>query len=452
VNVALWQYCRNLLEKMISSKEFNTWIRPLQAVEQPGKLVLLAPNPYVLQQVKQHFLEKIEKILDSRKNTAKLQVLLQVGSLKKNPNMQPVAEDVSADAPLVALAGQDEAHSGFGRLNPLFTFDTFITGQSNQLAHAASLQMARRHDFNPLYIYGGVGLGKTHLMQAVGNLVLAEQPHAKVAYVHAEQFVAGLISALHTKRMQEFKQSCRSVDVLLFDDVQFLAGKKRSEEEFLHTLNTLMDRNQRVVVTANCMPSQAGMGESVTSRLGSGLSVVVNKPVLETRVDILLAKAHQNRLQLSDEVAQFIAEHIDYSVRELEGALNRLKAMANLLKQKITLDFSREALADLLSVRQAMPPLTIADIQRAVAEYYALSVEELCSKRRLRHLVRPRQMAISLSKELTTHSLPAIGKAFGGRDRTTVLHSCKTIAELKNCDETVLQDYSHLRDALGGAQ
>lgn len=438
MNTPLWRYCRALLEKQMTSHEFNTWIRPLQVIEESGQLLLLAPNPYVLQRVRQHFLEKIEAIVAERKSASGIRIVLKVGGRE--------APAINAARP---EKGEPEPMPAAGVLNPAYTFDRFVTGQSNQLAHAASLQLVQGTDFNPLFIHGGVGLGKTHLMQAVGHQVRMALPHAKIAYVHAEQFVANLINALNTKKMAEFKQSCRAVDVLLFDDVQFLAGKKRSEEEFLHTLSALMDRNQRVVVTGNQMPSQMAMEERIQTRLSSGLSVMVQKPELDTRVEILRAKARQRQILLSDEVAHYIASHLDRSVRELEGALNRLKATASLLNQKITLDFSREALADLLESAPARGPLTIDEIQQVVAQYYSVSIEELCSKRRHKHIVRPRQVAMHLAKSLTEHPMPVIGKAFGGRDRTTVVYSCKTIEGLKNNDPKLSQDYGNLVESLG---
>lgn len=434
MSASIWDSCLPRLERELSAQDFNTWIRPLQVVEENGVVYLLAPNRFVVTWIKENFWNKILELARSVTGSSKPEIRLQVGSRKHLPK---------------------EAATGTGRqlistpplqhgspLNPKFTFHTFVPGGSNQLAREASLQVAQHGGFSPLFIYGGVGLGKTHLMQAVGNMMEQVKPQAKVVYLHTERFVANMVKALQNKSINEFKKFYRTADVLLMDDVQFLSGKTQSQEEFLHTFNTLEEKQRQLVFTCDRMPRELGVEERLRSRLGSGLTARIDKPELETRVEILQSKANQAHTRLSDEVALFIAQHIDSSIRELEGALHRVIASARFMQREITLDFSQEALTDLLAVRNKN--VTVEDIQLAVSEYFQISLEELNSKRRHRHLVRPRQIAISLSKELTSLSLPEIGSAFGGRDRTTVVHSCKALATLKEKDNQIREDYLKL--------
>ncbi len=466
---ALWTACLQHLEKTVSAQEFNTWVRPLQVHEELGTLLLLAPNRFVLDRVKAHFLEHIENSLNKLNNGDKTQVLLQVGSRKKIldktlSNTKKVASGRGGkgkNAKVLPLRSSaktsgffNHSPSNHGRahivnspLNAKFTFNNFITGQCNQLAHAAALQAAENCDFNPLFIYGGVGLGKTHLMQAVGHALGQLQPNSRVVYLHSERFVSEMVKAIQNKVIDDFKDYYRSVDVLLLDDIQFLAGKVRSQEEFFHTFNTLIEGHQQVVITSDRVPGAInGLEERLKSRLGSGLTVSVDPPPLNTRMDILRNKAAQSAVRLPDDVAWFIADNIESNVRELEGALHRLLASARFLHQDITLDFSQQALKDLIVTQLRV--CTINDIQQVVAEYYKISVEEMMSKRRHRYIVRPRQMAISLAKELTQQSLASIGNAFGGRDRTTIMHSCKTINSLKTKDQELRQDYQNLSKVL----
>jgi len=452
----LWTACLQHLEKILSAQEFNTWIRPLQAHEDAGKLLLLAPNRFVLDWIKQHFWAQIEETLQNLNQGIKPPILLQVGSRKK---AQQKTQKKSAGAQILQLHPDSGKTSGASQnhlkhtaklthisdspLNEKFTFQHFVTGQCNQLAHAAALQAAKDCAFNPLFIYGGVGLGKTHLMQAVGHELSLRQPHAKVAYLHSERFVSDMVKALQNKMIDSFKAYYRNVDILLIDDIQFLAGKERSQEEFFHTFNTLIEGHQQVIVTSDRIPNAInGLEERLKSRLGSGLTVSVDPPSLDIRKAILQNKAAQSDVKLPDEVAYFIADNIESNVRELEGALHRLLASARFLHQEITLDFSQQALKDLIVTQ--LKTCTIRDIQEVVADYYKISIQEMTSKRRHRYIVRPRQMAITLAKELTQQSLASIGSAFGGRDRTTIMHSCKTMGTLKTKDPDLRQDYQNL--------
>jgi chromosomal replication initiator protein len=338
-----------------------------------------------------------------------------------------------------------QAASDRSRINPDFTFDTFVEGKSNQLGKAAAMQVAGNPGgaYNPLFIYGGVGLGKTHLMHAIGNLILANNPSAKVVYLHSERFVADMVKALQHNSITEFKRFYRSVDALLIDDIQFFAGKERSQEEFFHTFNALLEGQRQIILTSDRYPKEVnGLEERLKSRFGWGLTVAIEPPELETRVAILKNKAAHAHVTLPDDVAFFIAKRIRSNVRELEGALRRVIANAHFTGKPITLDFAKDALRDLLALQAKL--ITIDNIQKTVAEYYKIRVTDLLSKRRNRSIARPRQVAMALAKELTNHSLPEIGDAFGGRDHTTIMHGCKKVAELKESDQMIADDYAKL--------
>ena len=431
----LWNLCLRQLEGELPAQEFNTWIRPLQAREGNEQLLLLAPNRFVLEWVKKNFLPRIQVALNRLCPRQTPKVQLQVGSSQE----QPERTAASKKSPVLALPQPPP-------LNPKFTFDSFVSGKSNQIAYAASLEMADHGKFNPLFIYGGVGLGKTHLMQAIGHLVLNRQPESEVAYLHSERFVTQLVKALQNKKVQDFKKYYRSVNLLLLDDVQFLLGKTHSQEELFHTINTLLEGDRQVILTCDRLPKAlTGLEEHLQSRLGSGLIVGVEPPELETRMTILQHKAIAIDTFLPEEVAAFIAENFDSNIRELEGALHRLLASAHFLNEPLTLDICKEALKDLVVKKVKL--LSIEEIQKTVAEYYRLSLTDLKSNRRQRYIVRPRQIAMALAKELTPCSFPEIAGAFG-RDRTTVLHSYKTISTLKNSDLQVKADYLHLQKIL----
>lgn len=439
-----WQQCLDKLKEELSPKQFNTWISPLQlASTEKNTLVLFAPNNYVLDKVKSNFFPKIINILEEffAENTPK--VKLEVGGSKLEVVSSAVMQaNKSKKLGNKEQTGQYVCHS---YLNAAFTFANFVEGKSNQLARAAALQVANNvgKSYNPFFIYGGVGLGKTHLMHAIGNAILQNNPDAKILYLHSERFVTDMVKALQRNTINEFKKFYRSLDALLLDDIQFLAGKERSQEEFFHTFNALFERQQQIILTCDRYPKEiVGVEERLKSRFGWGLTVAVEPPELETRTAILLSKAEQSNIQLPQEVAFFIAKHIQSNVRELEGALKRVIANSHFTGREITLDFAKDALKDLLALRARL--VTIENIQKTTAEYFKIRLSDLNSKKRTRSLARPRQMAMSLSKELTNHSLPEIAEAFGGRDHTTVLHASRKIKELIIADLKLAEDYRNL--------
>ena len=437
---SLWQKCLDRLEGELSPQQFNTWIRPLHAVVDGQTLRLLAPNRFVLDWVNTRLKERISDIVQQVDGDGAHQVMLEVGS-----RAAMVAADDGAVASAAEPAPAAATRAPNSSLNPNFTFDSFVGGKSNQLARAASMQVAENPGaaYNPLLIYGGVGLGKTHLMHAVGNLMQKLRPGAKVVYLHSERFVGDMVKALQHNSINDFKRFYRSVDALLIDDIQFFAGKERSQEEFFHTFNALLEGQQQVIMTCDRYPKEvAGLEERLKSRFGWGLTVAIEPPELETRVAILMSKASQSGVELPNEVAFFIAKRIRSNIRELEGALRRVMANAHFTGRPITLDFAKEALRDLLALQDKL--VTIENIQKTVAEYYKIRVADLLSKRRSRSVTRPRQMAMALCKELTNHSLPEIGDAFGGRDHTTVLHGCRKVVELKDADQRISEDYANL--------
>jgi len=435
VNSPVWKHCVSRLEGELTEQQFNTWIRPLQAVENGGTLRLLAPNRFVLDWVRDHFLERIAEIVD-QEGRGSLRLCLEVGS-SAGPGSRPAGNGRAArPEPLWGSA-----------LNPDYTFETFVEGKSNQLARAASIQVAENpgRAYNPLFIYGGTGLGKTHLMHAVGNLMRRLDPEARVIYLHSERFVEDMVKAIQGggEAINRFKRFYRSVDALLIDDIQFFAGKERSQEEFFHTFNALLESQQQVILTCDRYPKEVGgLEDRLKSRFGWGLTVAIEPPELETRVAILMNKAQQAGVELPHEVAFFIAKRIRSNIRDLEGALKRVIANAHFTGRPITLDFAKEALRDLLALQDKL--VTIDNIQRTVAEYYKIRVSDLTSARRSRSITRPRQVAMALAKELTSHSLPEIGQAFGGRDHTTVLHACRKVRELRETDPRIAEDFSNL--------
>ncbi len=434
-----WDKCLSRLEKDLSPQQFNTWVRPLQARFKDNEIILLAPNQFVLDWVKDKYFNNIEALINNYSDE-NISVLLDIGS----ENISSTTKQV-VSSPETAPATSTTSARRNSSLNPNFTFDTYVEGKSNQLGRAASLQVAENpgHSYNPLMIYGGVGLGKTHLMHAVGNMILQHQPRANVVYLHSERFVAEMVKALQHGTINEFKRYYRSVDALLIDDIQFFAGKDQSQEEFFHTFNSLMESHHQIIMTCDRYPKEVdGLEERLKSRFGWGLPVTIEPPELETRVAILKSKANNSGVELSNEVAFFIAKRIRSNIRELEGALRRVMANAQFTGQPITLSFAREALRDLLAIQDRQ--LTIENIQKTVAEYYKIRVADLHSKRRSRSITRPRQIAMTLCKELTNHSLPEIGDAFGGRDHTTVLHACRKVKELKETELGIEEDFSNL--------
>ena len=433
-NESLWQQCINQLKLEFPEQLFNTFLRPLQIQQENRVLKLFSPNRFVLNWVKQHCFDRICELVTEFNPAEPLQIELHVGSSETHDPIvvtQPAQNTVKTAT---------KSYS-----NPHFTFENFVVGKSNQLAHAASLQAAENigKAYNPVFLYGGVGLGKTHLMHAMGNHILKCNPKAKVLYLHSERFVADMIKALQHNTMNEFKVHYRSANALLIDDIQFFAGKDRSQEEFFHTFNALLDEQQQIVLTSDRYPKEInGVEERLKSRFGWGLTVAIEPPELETRVAILMSKAEQANVPLSDEVAFFVAKHIQSNVRELEGALKRLIASAHFTGRTIDIEFARDVLRDLLTLQAKL--ITIDNIQKVTAEYYKIKVSDLLAQRRSRSVARPRQVAMALAKELTSHSLPEIGDAFGGRDHTTVLHACRKIKELITDDFNMQQDYKNL--------
>jgi len=442
VEATLWQKCLMRLESELPEQQFNTWIRPLHAVENGENLRLLAPNQFVLDWVRKHHFDTISQTLHDVGPNPAAQLQLDIGC-GKGSALPAAVQSAPAASPGGGPASAPVQHKS--NLNPDFTFDSFVGGKSNQLARAASMQVGENPGgaYNPLFIYGGVGLGKTHLMHAVGNLILKNKPGARVIYLHSERFVADMVKALQHNAINEFKRYYRTVDALLIDDIQFFAKKERSQEEFFHTFNALLEGQQQVILTCDRYPKEVeGLEDRLKSRFGWGLTAAIEPAELETRVAILMSKAAQGNIDLPNEVAFFIANRIQSNIRELEGALRRVVASARFTGQPITLELAREALRDLLALQDKL--VTISNIQKVVVEYYKIRVADLLSKRRSRTITRPRQIAMSLAKELTTHSLPEIGDAFGGRDHTTVLHACRKVAELRDTDNRINEDYNNL--------
>lgn len=440
---SLWEKCLETLKDDIPAQKFNTWLRPLHAEYSNNTLALLAPNQFVLDWVNDHFLNTIQSTLNELSENGPVKIQLKIGS-KGNNQPAPVKPSQPKSKPSSITFGKANASSG-NNLNRSFIFENFVEGKSNQLARAAAMQVAENpgQAYNPLFLYGGVGLGKTHLAHSMGNFILKHNPEAKVLYLHSERFVADMIKALQRNAMNEFKRFYRSVNCLLIDDIQFFAGKERSQEEFFHTFNSLLDEQQQIVLTCDRYPKEInGLEERLQSRFGWGLTIAIEPPELETRVAILMSKAEQSRIKLPNEVAFFIAKHIQSNVRELEGALKRVIANAQFTGQEISIELTKEALKDLLTLQAKL--VTIDNIQRTVAEYYKIKVAEIHSKRRSRSIARPRQVAMALAKELTSHSLPEIGDAFGGRDHTTVLHAVRKIKELLASNLDIQEDYKNL--------
>ncbi|MFP0197523.1 chromosomal replication initiator protein DnaA [Pseudomonas sp. PHC1] len=501
MSVELWQQCVELLREELPAQQFNTWIRPLQVEAEGDELRVYAPNRFVLDWVNEKYLGRVLELLDEHGNGLAPSLSLLIGSKRSSapraaPNAplaaaqvsqaqanaapasapapaptpaptkrstqktEEVSEEPSRDSfdPMAGAASQQAPvraeqrtvqvegalkHTSY--LNRTFTFENFVEGKSNQLARAAAWQVADnpKHGYNPLFLYGGVGLGKTHLMHAVGNHLLKKNPNAKVVYLHSERFVADMVKALQLNAINEFKRFYRSVDALLIDDIQFFARKERSQEEFFHTFNALLEGGQQVILTSDRYPKEIeGLEERLKSRFGWGLTVAVEPPELETRVAILMKKADQAKVELPHDAAFFIAQRIRSNVRELEGALKRVIAHSHFMGRDITIELIRESLKDLLALQDKL--VSVDNIQRTVAEYYKIKISDLLSKRRSRSVARPRQVAMALSKELTNHSLPEIGDVFGGRDHTTVLHACRKINELKESDADIREDYKNL--------
>lgn len=497
----VWEYCSRYLQSELPTPQFNTWIRPLKLDESKDIVRLLAPNRFVLDWVNDKYLTRIRDLIAQGGQYYKVEVVVadkQTASFirpMREPASTPFVRSSTPDVgsefvPSQPLAIELESQDGIDRpeeletallpspaivnqtpgnaasyntnkrnnkddiegglahrtyLNPAFTFKSFVEGKSNQLGLAAAMQVAENPggSYNPLFIYGGVGLGKTHLMHAVGNALISKNPNAKIVYLHSERFVADMVKALQLNAINDFKRYYRSVDALLIDDIQFFAGKERSQEEFFHTFNALLEGGQQIILTCDRYPKEiSGLEERLKSRFGWGLTVAVEPPELETRVAILMKKAEQVHMNLPHDAAFFIGQRIRSNVRELEGALKRVIANAHFTGREISIDLVRESLKDLLALQDRL--VSVDNIQRVVAEYYKIKVADLLSKRRSRSVARPRQVAMYLAKDLTNHSLPEIGDLFGGRDHTTVLHACRKIKELLDSSADIREDVKNL--------
>ncbi|KGQ26915.1 chromosomal replication initiator protein DnaA [Gallibacterium anatis] len=442
---SLWQSCLLQLQDKTSEIDFSTWLRPLQADISDTTMVLYAPNRFVRDWVQDKYLSQIEEIVRFLTENPQFIVRVREGTRPVREAIQ-VEENASVAVTEANAEQAQTTHKFKTNLNPKYEFHNFVQGKSNQLARVVAQKVAEKigdEGYNPLFLYGGTGLGKTHLLHAIGNGILKNKPNARVVYIHSERFVQELVKALKTETIEKFKKFYRSLDALLIDDIQFFAGKEGSQEEFFHTFNSLFEGGRQIILTSDRYPKEIDkIEERLKSRFNWGLSVAIEPPELETRVAILLKKAEESNIVLPEEVAFFIGQKLRTNVRELEGALNRVSANANFTGQPITIDFVRETLKDMLAVHDRS--VTLDNIQRVVAERYRIKVADLKSKSKARSVVRPRQMAMALSKELTNHSLPEIGRAFGDRDHTTVLHACRKIAELRDSDNNISEDYSNL--------
>nr|WP_321241162.1 chromosomal replication initiator protein DnaA [uncultured Tolumonas sp.] len=457
MTASLWQQCLTRLQEELPSGEFGLWIRPLQAEFGDRSLTLYAANRFILDWVRDKYLLRINSLFSEICGSDAPTLHFAVGrrptaaaAPQAYATAAPVA-DVRSEQPAITIPSWTSKQDAMpeinhkSNINETYNFVNFVEGKSNQLALAAAHQVAENPGgaYNPLFLYGGTGLGKTHLLHAVGNGIRARKPNAKVIYMQSERFVQDMVKALQNNAIQEFQRYYRSVDALLIDDIQFFAKKERSQEEFFHTFNALLEGNQQIILTSDRYPKEIdGVEDRLKSRFGWGLTIAIEPPELETRVAILMRKAEENKIHLPHEVAFFIAKRLRSNVRELEGALNRVIANARFTGKPINIDFVREALRDMLALQEKL--VTIDNIQKTVAEYYKIKVADLLSKRRSRSVARPRQLAMALAKELTNHSLPEIGDAFGGRDHTTVLHACRKIAELREESNDIKEDYSNL--------
>ncbi|WP_439239496.1 chromosomal replication initiator protein DnaA [Lonepinella sp. BR2919] len=447
---ALWQDCLLQLQDQVSSNDFNMWLRPLQAdANNENLMILYASNIFIKNWVESHYLEKIIQITQQLSQNPNLVVKLQEGT-RPVPQKQVNISEQTNNYSVVENSTSSESNTFRTNLNPHYVFDNFVGGKSNQLARSAGLKVSKHPGdtlANPLFLYGSTGLGKTHLLHAIGNAILEDNPNARIVYIHSERYVQEMVKALKTERLEQFKKFYRSLDVLLIDDIQFFAGKSGTQEEFFHTFNSLFEGGRQIILTSDRLPKGIeNFTERLTSRFGVGLTLQIQPPELETRIAILLKKAEEKNLNLPEEVAFFIAERLRTNVRDLEGALNRVQAYAEFTGKPITRDFAEETLKDILALQEKL--VTIENIQKVVAEYYRIKVSDLKSKNRSRSVARPRQLAMSLAKELTNRSLPEIGKAFGDRDHTTVLHACRQIVSLRETDSNIEEDWINLNRTL----
>ena len=461
-----WPTCLSRFEKELSAQQFNTWIKPLKTEFDNNAIRVLAPNKFVQQWVKERFLSKIETIAaellpenflieicvcHQKITAAEAPLNKKTGALSDSVNLDIKSKSIAAPVQRAYDAAKPNQRAGerVSGLNPSFNFDNYVTGRANQLARAAAIQVAENpgQAYNPLFIYGGVGLGKTHLLQAIGNHLKVQNPEAKIRYLHAERYVSDVVKAYENKAFDEFKQQYHSLDLLLIDDIQFFAKKARTQEEFFYAFNTLIEEKKQIVITCDTYPKEIiDVDERLRTRFSWGLTVAVEPPELEMRVAILLKKAQESKVNLHDDVAFFVAKQIRSSVRELEGALNRIVAMSNFTGHAIDIHLAKDALRDLIAVRGRQ--ITMENIQKTVADYYKIKVAEMHSKKRSRNFSRPRQIAMCLARELTNHSFPEIGEAFGNRHHTTVMHACDEIEQLRLNDQTIARDLGFLTQVI----
>ena len=467
-DILFWSECKKTLERDLTLEEYSTWIAPLKLSEnsgiKPTSYSVLAPNKFILDWVEENYGNTIIERLSAITNQGEINVNFEINSLKKGADVVQKAGGLgdNKNSELETLKnntlefGTQVKNENFKNrrgqqtnLIPAFTFETFVEGKSNHIALAASRQVAsgQKNSYNPLFIYGGVGLGKTHLMHAAGNLIKQKDPQKKITYIHSEKFVSDMVKSLQLGAISEFKQYYRSLDALLIDDIQFFAGKEQSQEELFHTFNSLLERGSQMILTCDRYPKEInGLEDRLKSRLGWGLPVVIDPPELETRVAITLSKAEEMGHKLDQESAFFIAQKVRSNIRELEGALKRVIANSNFTGKEIDIALIKDSLKDLLAIQSRQ--VSVDNIQKTVAEYYNIKLSDLLSKRRSRSIARPRQMSMFLAKELTNYSLPEIGESFGGRDHTTVLHACKKIKELRDFNNEIEEDYRNLFRAL----
>jgi len=443
-DISFWDTCLRSFKKSLPPQQFNSWIKPLHLKNEGGTIILTAPNSFTLKLVQERFLPEISKqagLALSRVPLFEFRIM-EAAPTNNLPELPPAIKTnpTHENKPRI-----ETSFRGYGKINPSLTFDSFVIGKANQLAFAAATQVAESPgvSYNPLFIYGGVGLGKTHLLQAIGNQILINNPHNKICYMHAERYVADVVRAYQTSKFEEFKQFYHSLDVLLIDDIQFFANKAKTQEEFFYAFNNLVDAHKQVILTSDTFPKEIiGLESRLISRFGWGLTVAIEPPELEMRVAILLKKASLNGYLLDNAVAFFVAKHVSSNIRELEGALKRVEAYAKFHKLNISVETAKEALKDILIAQTRN--ISIENIQKTVADYYHIKMVELLSKKRTRNLTRPRQIAMALARELTIMSLPEIGNSFGGKDHSTVIHACKTISNLRAGDTNIDADYKIL--------
>lgn len=441
----LWDSCLHYFENTLPPQQFNSWIKPLAFEIKGNQITLTAPNSFTLKLVQERFLPEISKRAESFLSVVPNFELL----IGKRSGSSPLPKPRAVETEIVQPLPLTKTQKNQNKLNPLLSFDNFVTGKANQLAHSAAIQVAESPGtiYNPLFIYGGVGLGKTHLIQSIGNHIKHENPQAKICYVHATNYISDVVRAFQTKKFDEFKQFYNSLDLLLIDDIQFIADKPGTQQEFFYTLNFLIDGHKQVVITCDTFPKEiSGMTPRLTSRFSSGLTVAIEPPGVEMRVAILLQKAALSNNPITEDVAFFIAKHVRSNIRELEGALKRIDAFSRFHKRSISVELAKEALKDLLASQNKQ--VSIENIQKTVADFYRIKVTDLLSKKRARIIARPRQIAMCLARELTQLSLPEIGAAFGDRDHTTVMYACKTIESLRTQDAVLNNDFSLLNQTL----